>query len=232
MLRVSGGMKNTSAIFLCCAVCCAVAFMLMVAGCSQPAPSQSMPTTVPTTVTTAPLAETATPVPTTAAPTPLPTTPAPAVPLDKTFKDTPLLFTVAAPAGYAATTIRTKTDDYSIRYKTTIFNPALSGTNGTVNDNSGDYVELQDSLTIFSYSTSLSVDQDVRNVIRDSGAVSTESAVTYNGISYTRFDVASDPYAGIPGETIIFVGGKGSANENGFLPVMIYTLTPGGKLGM
>jgi hypothetical protein len=99
-----------------------------------------------------------------------------------------------------------------------------------VDDNSGNYVELPDSLTIFSYSTSLSVDQNIRNIIRGSGAASNESSVTYTDITYTRFDVTSDPYTGMPGETVIFVGNKGSASENGFLPVMIYTLTPNGTL--
>jgi hypothetical protein len=203
---------------------CAVAVIFAVAGCSQPAQPQPTFTTVPTTVPTVPPTVVMTPVPT--MPTPVPTTVAPAIPLPKTIKDTQLLFTISAPDGYAGTTIRTKTSDYSITFKTTLFDPALSGNNGTVDDNSGNYIELPDSLTIFSYSSSFSVDQNIRNIIRGSGAVSTESSVTYNGISYTRFDVASDPYSGKAGETIVFVGDKGSANENGFLPVMIYTLTP------
>ena len=51
-------------------------------------------------------------------------------------------------------------------------------------------------------------------------------ASAYSDIAYTRFDVTSDPYTGLPGETVIYVGNKASANENGFLPVLIYTLTP------
>ncbi len=210
------------------ALLCAIAVMFAVAGCSQPVQNVPITTTLPTTIATPLPTAVATPVPT--IPTPLPTTPGPAIPLPKTIRDTPLLFTIMAPDGYAGTTIRAKTADYSILYKTTIFNPALSGTNSSVNDNSGDYLELPGSLTIFSYSTSYSVDQDIRNVIRDSGAVSGESSVTYNGISYTRFDVASDPYSGLAGETVVFVAGKGSANENGFLPVMIYTITSGDQL--
>jgi hypothetical protein len=205
---------------------CGIALLLLATGCSQP--SQQTPTPVPTTVPTEAPTTVPTPLPTT--PAPVPTTIAPAVPLPTVIKDSPLLFTISAPGGYTGTTIRLKTSDYSIAYKTTIFNPATSGTNITVDDNSGRYSELPDSLTIFSYSTSYSVDQDIRDIIRGSGAALNESTVAYTDITYTRFDVASDPYSGVPDETVIFVGDKSSANENGFLPVMIYTITPGGTL--
>jgi hypothetical protein len=137
-----------------------------------------------------------------------------------------LLFTISAPNGYAGATIRVPTADYSSVYKTTVYNPAAGGANRTIDDNSGNYTELADSLTIFSYSSSLSVDQNIRNLIRNSGAVFNESTVAYNGIAYTRFDASSNPYDGMPGETVVFVGNKGSANEKGFLPVLFYTLTP------
>ena len=204
---------------------CALAVLLAAAGCSQSV--QTPVTPVPMTATPVPTTI-ATPVPTT--PTPVPTTVAPPLPLPTIIRDTPLLFTISAPAGYVGTTIRATTSDYSIIYKTTIYNPAASGANNTVDDNSGNYLELADSLTIFSYSSSYSVDQNIRTRIRDSGAVSNESTVTYHGITYTRFDVTSDPYSGTPGETVIFVGNKGSANENGYLPTLIYTLTPNGVL--
>jgi len=204
---------------------CVLAILLSAAGCSQPA--QTPVTPAPTTATPVPTTV-ATPAPTT--PTPVPTTIAPPLPLPVVIRDTPLLFTISAPAGYSGTTIRATTSDYSIIYKTTVYNVAASGANNTVDDNSGNYLELADSLTIFSYSSSYSVDQNIRNKIRDSGAVSNESTVTYHGITYTRFDVASDPYSGTPGRTVIFVGNKGSANENGYLPTLIYTLTPGGTL--
>jgi hypothetical protein len=212
------------------ALACAIVFLVVAAGCTQTAqsPPTPTPTPVPTTVATTIPTPVPTPVPT--IPTPVPTTIAPALPLPGTIRDTPLLFTISAPAGYAGTTIRAKTSDYSSLYKTTIFNPATSGGNGTADDNSGTYLQLGDSLAIFSYSSSLSVDQNIRNIIRGSGATFKESTVSYNGITYTRFDVASDPYAGTPGETVIFVGNKGSASENGYLPVMIYTLTPGSTL--
>jgi hypothetical protein len=155
---------------------------------------------------------------------------APAIPLPKSIKDTPLLFTISAPDGYAGTTIRAVTSENNILYKTTIFNPATSGADGTINNNSGNYTELADSLTIFSYSSSLSVDQNIRNIIRGSGAVLTESTVTYNGITFIRFDAESDPYSGTPDKTVIFVGNKASSNEKGYLPVMIYTMTPDGTL--
>ena len=128
------------------------------------------------------------------------------------------------------TTIRATTSENNILYKTTVYNPATGDANRTTNDNSGNYTELADSLTIFSYSSSLSVDQNIRNFIRASGAVFTESTVTYNGITYTRFDAESDPYSGTPSETVVFVGNKASANEKGYLPVMIYTMTPDGTL--
>ena len=214
---------------LCIAFVCAIAFLLVTAGCTQqtaqPTPTPTpLPTTVPTQIpTTVP-----TPVPTT--PVPVTTTIAPAIPLPTIIRDTQLLFTVAAPKGYAGTTIRVPTTDYSSVYKTTIYNPAAGGVNRTIDDNSGNYTELAGSLTIFSYSSSLSVDQNIRNLIRNSGAVFNESSVTYNGILYTRFDASNNPYDGMPGETVSFVGGKGSANEMGFLPVIFYTLTPGDTL--
>ncbi len=36
----------------------------------------------------------------------------------------------------------------------------------------------------------------------------------------------SDPYSGKPGKTVVFVGNKASASERGYLPVLIYTITP------
>ena len=206
------------------ALACAIVVLLVAAGCTQstrPTPTHTpLPTTVPTEIPTT----VSTPVPT--ALTPIPTTLAPDIPLLTIIKDTQLLFTISAPIGYAGTTIRVPTSDYSTLSKTTIFNPAISGANGTIDDNSGNYSELTDSLTIFSYASSLSVDQNIRNIIRSSGAVFNESTVTYNGITYTRFDAMSDPYSGTPGETVVFVGNKASANERGYLPVLIYTMTP------
>jgi hypothetical protein len=210
------------------ALACAIAVLLAAAGCTQtvqpPLTPSPLPTTVPTGIPTAVL----TPVPTTLVP--VPTMIAPAIPLPKSIRDTQLLFTISAPDGFGGTTIRATTSEYNILYKTTIYNPAKGGANGTINNNSGNYVELADSLTIFSYSSSLSVDQDIRNIIRESGTEFTESLVTYNGITYIRFDAKSDPYSGTPGETVVFVGNKASANEKGYLPVMIYTMTPDGTL--
>jgi hypothetical protein len=210
------------------ALACAIAVLLVAAGCTQSVQPPLTPSPVPTTVPTKTPTAVATPVPTT--PIPQPTTTAPAISLPKSIKDTPLLFTISAPDGYAGTTIRATTSEYNILYKTTLFNPATGGANGTINDNSGNYTELADSLTIFSYSSSLSVDQNIRNIIRGSGAVFDESTVTYNGITYIRFDAGSDPYSGTPAETVIIVGNKASANENGYFPVMIYTMTPNGKI--
>ncbi len=211
------------------ALACTIAFLMVTAGCTQqtvqPTPT---PTPLPTTVQTTTLTTVQTPAPTT--PVPVTTTLAPAIPLPVSIRDTQLLFTISAPDRYAGTTIRIPTTDYSSVYKTTIYNPAAGGVNRTVNDNSGNYIMLADSLTIFSYSSSLSVDQSIRNLIRNSGAVLNESTVTYNGITYTRFDASRNPYDGMPGETMVFVGNKGSANEKGFLPVLFYTMTPGDTL--
>jgi len=204
-------------------LCCTLGILIVTAGCTQTVQPTPTPTPVPTTIPTETPTALPTPLPTT--PVPVPTTIAPAIPLPKIIRDTQLLFTISAPNGYAGTTIRAPTSAYNILYKTTVFNPAVSGANRTITDNSGTYIELPDSLTIFSYSSSLSVDQNIRNIIRGSGAAFTESAVTYNGITYIRFDVERDPYSGAPGKTIVFVGNKASANERGFLPVMIYTLT-------
>ncbi|MGA2912528.1 MAG: hypothetical protein ABSE07_03335 [Methanoregula sp.] len=214
--------------FLLVALACAIAVLLVAAGCTQTVQPPPTPSPVPTSVLTETPTAVLTPVLTT--PIPVPTTVAPAIPLPANIKDTPLLFTISAPIGYAGATIRATTSEYNLLYKTTIFNPASGGANGTIDDNSGNYSELADSLTIFSYSSSLSVDQNIRNIIRGSGAVFNESTVTYNGITYIRFDVESDPYSGTPGETVVFVGNKASANENGYLPVMIYTRTSHGML--
>jgi hypothetical protein len=207
---------------------CAIAVLLAASGCTQTVQPPQTPTPVPMTL----LTETQTAVPTTQPTTavPVPTMTAPAIPLPKSFKDTQLLFTISAPDGYWATTIRASTAERNILYKTTIFNPVTPGANRTIINNTGIYSVLSDSLTIFSYSASLSVDQDIRNFIRGSGAVFTETAVTYNGITYTRFDAESDPYSGTPAETVIFVGNKGSANEKGYIPVLIYTMTPEGTV--
>jgi len=204
-------------------LCCTLGILIVTAGCTQTVQPTPTPPPVPTTIPTETPTALPTPLPTT--PVPVPTTIAPAIPLPKIIRDTQLLFTISAPNGYAGTTIRAPTSAYNILYKTTVFNPAVSGANRTITDNSGTYIELPDSLTIFSYSSSLSVDQNIQNIIRGSGAAFTESAVTYNGITYIRFDVERDPYSGAPGKTIVFVGNKASANERGFLPVMIYTLT-------
>ncbi|HJX55848.1 MAG TPA: hypothetical protein VJ350_03350 [Methanoregula sp.] len=204
-------------------LCCMLGILLVTAGCTQTVQPTPTPTPVPTTAPTETPTVVPTPLPTT--PVPVPTTIVPAIPLPKSIRDTQLLFTISAPNGYAGTTIRAPTSAYNILYKTTVFNPAVSGANRTITDNSGTYIELPDSLTIFSYSSSLSVDQNIRNIIRGSGAAFNESVVTYNGITYVRFDVERDPYSGAPGRTIVFVGNKASANEKGYLPVMIYTLT-------
>jgi hypothetical protein len=211
-------------ISLLVALICALTVLLVAAGCTQSVQPTPTPSPLPTTIPTTLLTTVSTPLPT--AMTPVPTTTAPAVPLPKSIRDTPLLFTISAPDGYAGTTIRATTSENNILYKTTVSNQATVGANGTINDNSGNYTELTDSLTIFSYSSSLSVDQNIRNIIRASGAVFNESTVTYNGITYIRFDAGSDPYSGKPGRTVVFVGNKASANEKGFLPVMIYTMTP------
>ena len=209
------------------ALACAIAILLATAGCTQqtvqPTPT---PTPLPTTVQAPTTAQT--PVPTTLVP--VTTTIAPAIPLPVTIRDTQLLFIISAPDGYAGTTIRIPTTDYSSVFKTTIYNPAAGGGNRTINDNSGNYTLLADSLTIFSYTSSLSVDQNIRNLIRNSGAVFNESPIVYNGITYIRFDASRNPYDGMPGETVVFVGNKGSANEKGFLPVLFYTMTPGDTL--
>jgi hypothetical protein len=208
-----------------------IALLLMAAGCTQanqPAPiPTSLPTTVPTTVPTA--------IPTPIPPTPVPTTIAPAIPLPDDIKDTPLLFGISAPKGYTGTTIRVTekgtiadTTRQDTVFKTTIFNPAISRINKTVNDNSGNYSPLADSLTIFSYSTSSNPDQNYINKVRGTGAAINESTVTYNGITYTRIDAPVDPFDGTPGETVFFVGKKSSANVKGYLPILIYTITNDG----
>jgi len=208
-------------------VLCAIAILFISTGCTQSVQSPTNPTQVVTTIPTEIPTVVSTPVPT--IPTPAPVTIAPPLPIPVDIKDTPLLFTVSAPAGYAGTTIR-ETTSVDTLYKTTIYNPTVSRINKTVDDDSGNYLELADSLTVFSYSGGLSQDQDVRNVIRGSGAAFNESYITYNGISYTRFDVASDPYSTTPDETVIFVGNKKSVNEKGYFPVIIYTLVPGETL--
>jgi hypothetical protein len=208
--------------------------LLFAGGCSQPA-SQPAPvaTPVPTSVTqepTAPPAPVTTAVPTVK--TPVPTPVIPAVPLPMTIKDTKLLFTIYAPDGFSGRTIRvTKSTGYSIIYKTTIFNPAVIRVDGIANDNTGDYLQLDDALTIFFYSAALNQDQNLKNLIRDKGVAFNETTVTYNGITYDRFELESDPFSGMTGKTVIFVGSKGDANENGYIPEMIYSVTGASTLG-
>jgi hypothetical protein len=207
---------------------CAIAILLVAGGCTQTAQPTPTPTPVPTAVPTQVPTAAPTAVPTIL--TPVPTTVAPAIPLPVSIKDSQLLFTIFAPEGYTGTTIRVKTADYSIVYKTTIFNPATAGANETIVDNSGNYKELPDSLTIFSYSSSYRIDQNILDTVRGSHLPFTESAVTYNGVKYSRIEVIGDPYTLMPAKTVFYVGDKGTANENGYLPVMIYTMTPGGSL--
>jgi hypothetical protein len=212
------------------ALSCVIVILLATGGCTQtiqPQPPTPMPaqTVVPTEIPTAvPISISTTPVPP-------PTTIAPAIPLPISIKDTPLLFTISAPEGYTGTTIRLISSGYTNDYKTTIFNPATQGSNQIIDDNSGNYSELSDSLTIITYSNSLDVSQNLRNFLRNSGTVFDESTVTsLDGITYTRFDTRSDPFTGTPDETVIYVGNQANANEKGYLPEMIYSVTPGGVL--
>ena len=215
--------------FVALAAC--IILLFVAAGCSQPA-VQPQPTVAPvvqTPVATELPTTVATAIPTTK--TPVPTTIVPAAPLPVTIKDTKLLYTIFAPDGFAGRTIRvTKSTGYSIIYKTVIYNPAVARVDDIVNDNSGNYRQLDDSLTIFFYSATLSQDQEVKNLIRDKGVANIETIVSYNGIKYNRFEIESDPFSGKPGKTVVFIGSKGDANENGYLPEMIYTVTGTGKL--
>lgn len=209
------------------ALVCAIAILLAAAGCTQTTSQTTLtpaPTPVPTIVPTAVLTTVST------TPVSVQTTIVPAIPLPVSIRDTPLLFTLLAPDGYAGTTIRVSSPEHTLVYKTTIFNSATGSVDQIIDDNSGNYTELANSLAVFSYSTSLAVGQNLRNFIRESGTATNESVVTYNGITYTRFDAVGDPYSGLPYETVIFVGNKASANEKGYLPVMIYTMTPGSTL--
>jgi hypothetical protein len=223
-------MKSCLLVFTALAL---IAF-LFAGGCSQPAgqpapvatpaqtPVMQEPTVPPVTLTTA--------VPTVKTPAATPVIPA--VPLPITVKDTKLLFTIFAPDGYSGRTIRvTKSTGYSIIYKTTIFNPSILRIDGIANDNTGDYLQLDDALTIFFYSAALNEDQNIKNLVRDKGVVFNETTVTYNGITYERFELESDPFSGKTGKTVIFVGSKGDANENGYIPEMIYSVTGASTLG-
>jgi hypothetical protein len=209
---------------------CVIVVLLTTAGCTTqtsqpqptPIPSQTIaPTEIPTAVQT----------PVSTIPVPAPTTIAPAISLPTSIKDTPLLFTISAPEGYTGTTIRVISTGYTNNYKTTIYNPTTQGSSQIIDDQSGNYSELADSLTIFSYSTSLDVSQNLRAFLRNSGTVFDESTVTSsNGITYTRFDSRSDPFTGTPDETVIYVGNQANANQKGYLPEMIYSVTPGGNI--
>ena len=207
--------------------------VLLIAGCTQPASPASQATTpVPAPVSESPTAPSTTVATAVTITTPVPTTIIPAAPLPGVIKDTKLLFTIDAPKGYNGTTIRaTKASGNIIIYKTTIYNPSVLHIDQTVNDNTGNYVQLDDALTIFFYTTALAQDSIIRNLIRDSGVASNETSVSYNGITYTRFEMASDPFNGKSGKTVVFVGNKASASENGYIPEMIYSETGAGTLG-
>ncbi|MGA9621863.1 hypothetical protein [Methanoregula sp.] len=209
------------------ALSCAIVVLLATAGCTQT--PQSQPTPIPSQTIVPTEIPTAVPTPVSTIPVPAPTTIAPAISLPTTIKDTPLLFTISAPEGYTGTSIRVISTGYTNDYKTTIYNPATQGSSQIIDDQSGNYSELADSLTIFSYSTSLDVSQNLRAFLRNSGTVFDESTVTsLNGITYTRFDTRTDPFTGTPDETVIYVGNQANANQKGYLPEMIYSVTPGG----
>lgn len=205
-----------------------ITVLIVAAGCTEAGQLTPAPSPIPTPVQTDPPTPVPTPSPTPLLP--LPATTPPAISLPKTIRDTPFLFTISAPDGYRGTSLRISTSQRNILYKTTIHNPTSGKANGTVTDTSGNYSQLSDSLTIFMYSASLSADQDIRTFIRRSGVVFNESSVTYNGITYARFDAESDPYSGTPGRTVFFAGNQASANEKGYLPVLIYTMTSDGTL--
>jgi len=216
-------------IWLLVALSCTIVVLLATAGCTQTFEPQPTPSPAPTTIP-AELA-TAVPIPVVTTPVPVPTAPALPLSLPTSIKDTQLLFTISAPDGYTGTTIRLVSSGYTSDYKTIIFNPTSEGDNQIIDDNTDNYSELTDSLTIFSYSTSLDVSQNLRNFLRNSGTVFNESTVTsFNGITYTRFDTRSDPFTGTPDETVIYIGNQANANQKGYLPEMIYSITPNGIL--
>jgi hypothetical protein len=228
---IKGGMKSCLLVFAALGLIA----LLFAGGCSQPA---GQPAPVATPVQTLPAISEPTSSPATPATivpaikTPVPTLVIPAVPLPVTVKDSKLLFTILAPDGYSGRTIRvTKSTGYSIIYKTTIFNPAILRIGGIADDNTGDYLQLDDALTIFFYAAALNEDQNIKNLVRDKGVAFNETTVTYNGITYERFELESDPFSGNSGKTVIFVGSKGDANENGYIPEMIYSVTRASTLG-
>ena len=205
-----------------CVLLFGIIILTLIAGCTSSQGNAPVYTTPPP----------GSPSPTTAVPAavssnPAPVTVVPAIPLPTTIKDTPLLFTISAPDGYNGTTIRAISSDYIV-YKSTIYKNTDADYQIIDDDTNTNYTELKNSVTIFSYSASLDVSQNIKNFIRNSGTEINESEVTYNGLTYTRFDTKSNPYSGTPDETVFFVANPASENEKGYLPELVYSMTPDG----
>ncbi|MGB7993273.1 hypothetical protein [Methanoregula sp.] len=129
------------------ALSCTIVVLLATAGCTQTFEPQPTPSPAPTTIPAE--LPTAVPIPVVTTPVPVPTAPALPLSLPTSIKDTQLLFTISAPDGYTGTTIRLVSSGYTSDYKTIIFNPTSEGDNQIIDDNTDNYSELTDSLTIF-----------------------------------------------------------------------------------
>ena len=163
------------------------------------------------------------------APTMVPTT-VPHVFLPTTIKDTPLLFSISAPGGFHGQTVLVPSPGYAIAYKTIIYNSSITNADTSLQENSPDYRQIDDAITIFMYSASSSTDQDLKNFIRGTGVSATVTYPTFNNLQFTRFESATDPFTGTPGKTVVYVADRGSANLNGFLPEIVFTVTGTGSL--
>ena len=148
----------------------------------------------------------------------------PRVALPVTIKDTPLLFSISAPTGFMGQTVLVPSGSYSLAYKTIIYNSSVTNASETLQEDSPDYRQINDAITIFTYSASSSTDQDLKNFIRGTGVSANETTLRFNNLEFTRFEAVSDPFTGTPGKTVIYVGDRGSANQNGFLPEIIFTV--------
>ncbi len=173
--------------------------LLMSAGCTQSSPA---PIAQPVATAATPLA---TPVVT---PQAAATTSVPQVTVTvihyivptKAWKDTELHIAFKAPQGWEVTTRRMSLPEGSqgLMYQTDLVPNNV--------------------FSIVTYPISLNQDQAYRNTFRDWDPAPVETTVTYNGITFDRFESTKD------GKTHVgYVAQKASANDIGFSSVIVYT---------
>lgn len=176
-----------------------VVISLVFAGCTQPSGTVPVTPAVPATPLSTP--EPVTSVPTTAA-TRVPqqvVTVIHQVSLQKTLKDSELLFSLEVPVEWDVKTYR------------------LGNAGGSEGLEFRTDLVRDDTFFLTTYTASRSQDQAYRDQFRQWSPAPAETTVTINGIIYDRFESTSD---GIT--HVAYVARKGSANERGYASVLVF----------